>query len=111
MATIAPSRPLVTLVNVFRLHDPTNQQQLVDVLIEATQAVMCHLPGYVSATIHRSLDGSHVVNYAQWRSQADFEAMLQQPEAQVHMRRAFELAQVEPHLYEVVFSDDAVAVA
>ena len=110
MATITPSQPVVTLVNVFRLHDPANQQQLVEVLIEATQAVMRHLPGYVSANIHRSLDGSHVVNYAQWRSQADFAAMLQQPEAQVHMRRAFELAQVEPHLYQVVFSDDAVAV-
>jgi hypothetical protein len=46
-----------------------------------------------------------VVNYAQWRSQADFEAMLQNREAQAHMGRAAELARVEPHLYAVVYSD------
>jgi quinol monooxygenase YgiN len=109
MPCIAPSNPVVTLVNVFQLNDPVDQQRLVDLLVEATEATMCHQPGYVSANIHKSLDGSHVVNYAQWRSQADFEAMLHNPEAQEHMRRAAELAQVQPHLYEVVYSDEGTA--
>jgi quinol monooxygenase YgiN len=107
MATIAPSNPVVTLVNVFRLHDPGQQQRLVDLLVEATERTMKHQPGYVSANIHRSLDGTHVANYAQWRSQADLERMWQSPDAQVHMRGAFELADVEGHLYEVVCSDEA----
>jgi heme-degrading monooxygenase HmoA len=106
MPCIAPSNPVVTLVNVFSLHDPADQQRLVDLLVEATEATMCHQPGYVSANIHKSLDGTHVVNYAQWRSQADFEAMLHNLQAQEHMGRAVELAQFEPHLYEVVYSDD-----
>ena len=106
MPVIAPGQPLVTLVNVFRLHDPADQPRLVELLVEATAATMCHQPGYVSANIHTSLDGTHVVNYAQWRSQADFEAMLHNPEAQAHMGRAAELAQVEPHLYQVVYSDE-----
>jgi hypothetical protein len=105
MPSIAASNPVVTLVNVFRLHDSADQQRLVDLLVEATEATMCHQPGYVSANIHKSLDGTHVLNYAQWRSQADFQAMLQDPEAQVHMGRAAELADFEPHLYEVVYSD------
>lgn len=106
MPCIAPSNPVVTLVNVFRLHDPADQQRLVDLLVEATEATMCHRPGYVSANIHKSLDGTHVVNYAQWRSQADFEAMLHNLEAQEHMGRAADLAKFEPHLYEVVYSDE-----
>jgi len=105
MPCIAPSNPVVTLVNVFRLHDPADQQRLVDLLVEATEATMCRQPGYVSANIHKGLDGTHVVNYAQWRSQADFQAMLHNREAQVHMGRAAELALFEPHLYEVVYSD------
>lgn len=105
MPCIALSNPVVTLVNVFRLSDPVDQQRLVDLLVEATEATMCHQPGYVSANIHKSLDGTHVVNYAQWRSRAEFEAMLHNPDAQQHMRRAAALAQVEPHLYEVVYSD------
>ena len=107
MATIAPANPVVTLVNVFRLHDPGQQQRLVDLLVEATEGTMKHQPGYVSANIHRSLDGTHVVNYAQWRSQADFDAHAPEPDAQGHMRGAFELADVEGHLYEVVCSDEA----
>ena len=107
MPSISTSNPVVTLVNVFRLHDPADQQRLVDVLVDATEATMRHQPGYVSANIHKSLDGTHVVNYAQWRSAADFATMRQNPDAQGHMQRAFELADVEFHLYEVICSDEA----
>lgn len=48
-----------------------------------------------------------MANYAQWRRREDFEAMLQIPEAGVHMGDAARLATVEPNLYEVVYSDPA----
>src|ERR1700687_935622 len=103
MPTIDPSNPVVTLVNVFRLHDPGHQQRLVELLVNATEQTMKHQPGFVSANIHRSLDGTHVVNYAQWRSVADFEAMRQNVLAQGHFREAFEVAEAEGHLYEVTY--------
>jgi quinol monooxygenase YgiN len=103
MSVIEAGAPLVTLVNVFRT-DPAHQQRLVDLLIQATQDTMRHLPGYLSANIHRSLDGTHVVNYAQWRSQADFLRMLQDPRVQPHMQRVREIATNEAHLYDVVFT-------
>jgi quinol monooxygenase YgiN len=107
MTTISTAGPGVTLVNVFRVHDPANQQRLVDLLVEATETTMRQQPGFVSANIHKSLDGTHVVNYAQWRSPTDFEAMRQNPAAQTHMAGAFALAEVEGHLYDVVYSDEA----
>jgi hypothetical protein len=106
MATISPDNPVVTLINVFTV-EPEQQQRLVDLLVHATEEVMCHLPGYVSANIHRGLDGRHVANYAQWRRREDFEAMLRHPLAQSHMEAAARLATVAPQLYEVVFSDAA----
>ncbi len=57
-------------------------------LAEATEQVMRHRPGFVSANIHASLDGTRVVNYAQWRSREDFQAMLDDPIAQEHMGAA-----------------------
>jgi hypothetical protein len=36
---------------------------------------MSRRPGYVSANIHRSLDGTTVADYAQWQSRG-LEAML-----------------------------------
>jgi heme-degrading monooxygenase HmoA len=105
MTTIAVDQDVLTLVNVFTV-PPDRQQQLADVLVEATRLVMHQLPGFVSANIHRSLDGTKVVNYAQWRRLEDFEAMLRDPIAQQHMQAAARLAtSVEPHLYEVVFTD------
>jgi hypothetical protein len=59
-------------------------------------------PGYVSANIHRGLDGRHVANYAQWRSTQDFRAILENPEAAVHMDAIRKLAVNEGYLYEVV---------
>lgn len=51
------------------------QRALIDLLDRATENVMRKQPGFISANIHRSLDGTRVANYAQWRSKADLEAM------------------------------------
>jgi quinol monooxygenase YgiN len=100
MSTIEKSKKVLTLINVFTV-DPTKQQQLVALLIEATKKAIRHLPGFVSANIHRSLDGKKVVNYAQWESTATFEAMRRNPDAIAHMHEAAALAQAEPILCEV----------
>jgi quinol monooxygenase YgiN len=106
MATIAKHNDVVTLINVFTVA-PHEQQRLVEVLVDATQSVMRKQPGFVSANIHRSLDGRRVTNYAQWRSREAFEAMLQNQEAAEHMGEAAKIAErFEPHLYEVSFVDE-----
>jgi len=100
MATISKDNNVVTLINVFAV-EPENQQQLVDLLVEATEKTMKNVSGFVSANIHKSLDGVRVVNYAQWRSREDFEAMVKNPEAQAHMKPIMEIAKADFHLYEV----------
>ena len=106
MTTITTANDVVTLINVFTV-EPQQQQRLVDVLVTATETVIGKQPGFVSANIHKSLDGTRVANYAQWRSREDFEAMLANPEAAVHMREATTIATFDAHLYEVVFIDHA----
>jgi quinol monooxygenase YgiN len=106
MATISTSNDLVTLVNVFTVA-PERQQELIDLLVAATEAVMNGLPGFIAANIHRSLDGKRVINYAQWRSRADFETMLKNPAAGEHMAAVAKIATFEPNLYTVVYTDEA----
>ena len=103
MATIATGRGILTLINVFTVK-PEDQQKLAQLLVDATEQTMKHLPGFVSASIHKSHDGKKVVNYAQWRSQKDFEAMRQDPKVKPHMAGAAALATFEPILCEVVES-------
>ena len=107
MTEIVKNNTITTLINVFTVA-PENQQRLVDILIEATESVINKLPGFISANIHKSLDCTHVVNYAQWRSQKDFETMLKNPDSIPHMRQAAEIAtSYEPLLYEVMSVDEA----
>src|SRR6202451_207624 len=100
MPTISQEKKGAKLINVFTV-EPGNQQKVVDMLVETTEKAMKHIPGFVSASIHKSLDGVRVVNYAQWRSKEDWEAMMDSPEAQKHMKPFFEIAMVDFHLYEV----------
>ena len=102
--TIRAGVEIMTLVNVFTV-EPPQQQELVDVLVEATEEVMQTLPGFVSANIHRSLDGRHVVNYAQWRMRRV--AMRENPAVGAHMARAAGLAQFTPIVCEVVHTRQA----
>lgn len=100
MSTIEKGNSVLTLINVFTV-DFEKQHKLVALLIEATGQTMKQLPGFVSANIHRSLDGKKIVNYAQWKSVAAFEAMRKNPKAIPHMQAAAALAQFEPILCEV----------
>ena len=99
--TIEAGAQLVTLINVFTV-DPADQQHLIEHWQHATDDVMRHLPGFISANLHRSLDGTKVVNYAQWESQHAFQAMLQSPEARTHLKQIAEIGTASPVLCEVV---------
>jgi len=74
MITISSKANLITLINVFTV-EPANQHRLVELLAEATESSVGQAPGFVSASLHRSIDGTKVTMYAQWRSIDDYQAM------------------------------------
>jgi quinol monooxygenase YgiN len=101
MSAITAHANHATLINVFTV-EPERARQLADLLTAATEDVMQHIDGFISANIHLSTDGTRVVNYAQWRNAAAFQAMLQDATAQRHMAQCAELANgYDPHLYTV----------
>lgn len=101
MTTITQGYQHATMINVFTVA-PENAEQLAELLTAATDEVMQHVPGFITANIHLSADRTRVVNYAQWDSAEAMAAMQADPTAQVHMRRAAELAEsFDPHLYTV----------
>jgi quinol monooxygenase YgiN len=101
MITIEQHSPYATLINVFTV-EPDKAPELAALLTSATDEVMRHQPGFRSANIHVSTDGTRVVNYAQWDSAAEFDAMQANPAAREHMAKAAALASgFDPHLYTV----------
>ncbi len=101
MTTISANRKLVTLINVFTV-EPVNQQQLLDLLARATETSVRHAPGFISAILHRGLDGTKVTMYAQWRSVEDYEAMRANPAPLPYLQQALSIAKFDPGMYEVV---------
>ncbi|WP_343952843.1 antibiotic biosynthesis monooxygenase family protein [Nonomuraea longicatena] len=104
MATISTAGGHYTLINVFRVA-PENQRRMYDIILEAT-GVITAFPGYVSANVHLSDDGTRVVNYAQWRSKADFEAMRAHPAVQEHFAACRALAEIEPIFCRVAYTHE-----
>ncbi|MDT5181342.1 MAG: hypothetical protein QOJ95_5540 [Mycobacterium sp.] len=101
MPNITANTSHTTLINVFTVA-PERSAELAALLTEATEDVMQHLPGFVSASIHVSTDGTRVANYGQWESAEAHQAMLRNPKAGPHMAKAAEIAEsFEPHLYTV----------
>ncbi|MGD0068201.1 MAG: antibiotic biosynthesis monooxygenase family protein [Streptosporangiaceae bacterium] len=100
-STISAANPLVTLINVFTV-EPGNQDRLVEAWQRSTDEVIRYLPGFVSANIHRSLDGTKVINYAQWASREAFTNMLADPAAREWLRQLADIGTPAPVLCEVV---------
>ena len=104
MTIIKIDKDIITSINVFTV-DPSKQQELVDILVEAAEQVWNLQDGFISATIHKSFDGKKVVNYLQWKSKEAFETRLKDPQAIIKMNKVLSMARASGSLYEVVFTD------
>jgi len=101
MTTLSTDSGVVTLINTFTVA-PENVDDLLEVLSRSTEQTMRHMPGFISANFHVADDRRHIANYAQWRSKADFEAMLKSPAAQKHMKDAVSIAKsAQPVIYSL----------
>ena len=101
MTTIAENTGFVTLINVFTV-EPENQQELVTLLARATDTSVRQVPGFVSATLHSSVDGTKVTMYAQWQSVEHYQAMRSNPVASPYLEKALAIAKFDPGMYNVV---------
>lgn len=96
-----------TLINTFSVA-ADDQLALVAELRRFTEQHARLLPGFVGTAVHASADGTRVVNYVQWRSEAALEAMLATPEARDHLRTVAAMAErIDPVTYAVAFVANA----
>lgn len=104
MPTIKAKTGLITQINVFTV-PPHGQEPLIELLKEA--ATSCRsVPGWRSASLHRSLDGTRVVNYAQAEDESAMNRVFEHLQAEGFIERNKLLGEAHPGLYEVVFTLD-----
>lgn len=93
----------VVLVNVFTV-DPGRQVELLNALEVATNSIFVHVPGFVSANLHSSLDGHRVINYAQWSDVEAYQGALRRTDVREHLATAADIAEAyDPSLVTVRF--------
>ena len=90
---------LITVINVF---ETMPEQQLIDAWIRFAEEEVKQEPGFIAAALHKSTDGTRVINYAHWRSEADFGRFLNKDWGQF-AQLARHATRADPHTYDVVY--------
>ena len=82
--------------------EPARQDELLAVLTERAR-FMANQAGFMSISLHRSLDGTKIVNYVQWTTRDLLEEAHRAPEFRERWPEISELAKAAvPCFYEVV---------
>jgi Antibiotic biosynthesis monooxygenase len=93
---------VVTQINVFTVPHGA-QQPLIDLLAESAEFAST-IPGWLSASLHRSRDGTRVVNYAQSDSPVAAKLIIDRLRAAGYLDRNKAMGEAHPGLYDVVFT-------
>ncbi len=88
----------VVLINVYRC-EPERLDVLMEHLTTMVRAQR-EIDGFISATLHRGLNGRVAAVHAVWRTREDWKAMARHPAVNAAMEPIMAIATFEPHLYE-----------
>jgi heme-degrading monooxygenase HmoA len=106
MSEIREANGICTQITTVKL-SPENQDEILKLMVERSR-FMATQPGFVSVNLHRSKDGSHVVNYVQWTNPDKLAAAHHSPEFRKKWPRFGQLVQeIEPCLYDVIHVEAA----
>jgi heme-degrading monooxygenase HmoA len=106
MSEIRPNNGICTQITTVKL-SPDNQDEVLNLMKERAH-FMATQPGFVSVNLHRSKDGSHVVNYVQWTNADKLAAAHHSAEFRKRWPRFGELVkEADLCLYDVVHVEAA----
>ena len=101
MARIQRVNQPVTQITVIEV-EAGKQNDALAVMAERAQ-FMARQPGFVSISLHRSLDGHRIVNYIQWENGDLLRSAHHSPHFRKQWGQFDELTDnIDPNLYEVV---------
>jgi heme-degrading monooxygenase HmoA len=106
MPEITENNDIVTQITTVKV-PPDNQSEVLELMTERAR-FMATQPGFISVSLHRSEDGSHVVNYVQWSNREKLAAAHHSPEFRKKWPRFGELIkEADPCLYHVAHVEAA----
>ncbi len=105
MPEIRIQNDIVTQITTAEAED--GGQDALFALMRERARFMARQPGFVSISLHRSLDGRRIVNYVQWTSREQLEAAHQAPEFRAAWPEVGAVSEdIVPRLYEVAHIEE-----
>ena len=100
MPQIQADQQPITQITIIE-SEPDKQAEALSLMTERAR-FMARQPGFISISLHRSLDGRRIVNYVQWQDRDLLQAAHRSPEFRKEWKQFDRLAdEIDPHLYEV----------
>lgn len=104
-------KAVCTVINRFTMA-PEDQQALADILTTDIMPTLAREPGFLSTKLHRSTDGTRLVQVTEWRMPEDHFACMKSPRMASVGRRMmtfleFGKAAMEVHTYDLIFASGA----
>jgi len=100
MPQIHTDKQPVTQITIVE-SEPEKQAEALSVMTERAR-FMARQPGFISISLHRSLDGRRIINYVQWQNIDLLRSAHQSPEFRKKWGHFDEItSEIDPHLYEV----------
>ena len=100
MPNISADKQSVTQITIIE-PEAGKQDEALAVMSERAR-FMARQPGFISISLHRSVDGRRIVNYIQWQSRELLQSAHRAPEFRKEWDRFDRLTDdIDPHLYEV----------
>ena len=91
MPQIQTRQQTVTQITIIE-SEPVQQEEALSLMAERAR-FMARQPGFISISLHRSLDGRRIVNYVQWQNRDLLHAAHQSPEFRKQWRRFDEVTE------------------
>jgi heme-degrading monooxygenase HmoA len=105
MPEIRPDSDFVTQITTAEAEEG-KQDELLALMIERAH-FMARQPGFISISLHRGLDGKHIVNYVQWASREQLVAAHHTPEFRDKWSLVGNVSEeIELSLYEVAHVEE-----
>ena len=100
MAQISTQTACVTQITIIEC-ESGQQPEALSLMTERAR-FMARQPGFISISLHRSLDGRRIVNYIQWQNRQLLQSAHKSPEFRKEWEHLDALTGgIDPHLYEV----------
>src|SRR5438477_6285752 len=102
MPQIQTNNQSVTQITIVE-SEPDKQAEALRLMTERAR-FMARQPGFVSISLHRSLDGRRIVNYVPWQNGDLLRSAHKSPEFQKEWRHLEQITDgIDRHLYDVSY--------